>query len=80
MSIPDLKAAKLEDFFDVQVDGNMIHAQHLARTSVPDTFLMPAKLLGRADTRGCNRGCHLGGAARVRRELWPCDRRRVQGE
>ena len=25
-----LKAAKLNDFFDVQVDGNVIHAQHLA--------------------------------------------------
>ena len=30
-----LKAAKLDDFFEVQVDGNMIHAQHLARKTRP---------------------------------------------
>jgi beta-phosphoglucomutase family hydrolase len=41
-----LKAAKLDDFFDVQVDGNTIHAQHLAGKPAPDTFLMGAKLLG----------------------------------
>jgi len=41
-----LKAAKLEDFFDVLVDGNMIHAQHLSGKPAPDTFLMAAKLLG----------------------------------
>ena len=41
-----LKSAKLDDFFDVQVDGNMIHAQHLAGKPAPDTFLMAAKLLG----------------------------------
>ena len=40
------KAAKLEDFFDVQVDGNTIHAQHLAGKPAPDTFLTAAKLLG----------------------------------
>ena len=41
-----LKAAKLDHFFDVQVDGNTIHAQHLAGKPAPDTFLMAAKLLG----------------------------------
>lgn len=41
-----LKAVKLEHFFDVQVDGNTIHAQHLAGKPAPDTFLMAAKLLG----------------------------------
>jgi HAD superfamily hydrolase (TIGR01509 family) len=41
-----LKAVKLDLFFDVQVDGNTIHAQHLAGKPAPDTFLMAAKLLG----------------------------------
>jgi beta-phosphoglucomutase family hydrolase len=41
-----LKSAKLEGFFDAQVDGNTIHAQHLAGKPAPDTFLMGAKLLG----------------------------------
>jgi beta-phosphoglucomutase family hydrolase len=46
-----LKAAKLEDFFDVQVDGNMIHARHLAGKPAPDTFLTAAKVLGIEPTR-----------------------------
>src|SRR6516164_7322520 len=41
-----LKAAKLDAFFDVQVDGNMIQAQQLAGKPAPDTFLIAAKLLG----------------------------------
>src|SRR4029077_10875915 len=41
-----LKAAKLDDFFEVQVDGNTIHSQRLAGKPAPDTFLMAAKLLG----------------------------------
>ena len=41
-----LKAAKLDGVFDAQVDGNMIHARHLAGKPAPDTFLMGAKLLG----------------------------------
>jgi HAD superfamily hydrolase (TIGR01509 family) len=41
-----LKAAKLDHFFDVQVDGNVIHAQHLAGKPAPDTYLIAAKLLG----------------------------------
>jgi beta-phosphoglucomutase family hydrolase len=41
-----LKAAKLDHFFDVQVDGNIIHAEHLAGKPAPDTYLMAAKLLG----------------------------------
>jgi beta-phosphoglucomutase family hydrolase len=41
-----LKAAKLDHCFDVQVDGNVIHAQQLAGKPAPDTYLMAAKLLG----------------------------------
>src|SRR5262249_14011345 len=41
-----LEAAKLNAFFDVQVDGNMIDAQQLAGKPAPDTFLIAAKLLG----------------------------------
>ena len=41
-----LKAAKLDGVFDVQVDGNMIHAQKLAGKPAPDTYLTAAKLLG----------------------------------
>ena len=41
-----LKAAELDAFFDVRVDGNTIHAQHLAGKPAPDTFLLAAKLLG----------------------------------
>jgi beta-phosphoglucomutase family hydrolase len=40
-----LRAAKLDGVFDAQVDGNMIHARHLAGKPAPDTFLMGAKLL-----------------------------------
>ena len=40
-----LRAAKLEAFFDVQVDGNTILAEHLMGKPAPDTFLMAAKLL-----------------------------------
>ena len=46
-----LKAAKLDDLFEVQVDGNTIHAQRLAGKPAPDTFLMAAKLLGVEPTR-----------------------------
>src|SRR6516225_7719044 len=46
-----LKAAKLDAFFEVQVDGNMIQAQQLAGKPAPDTFLMAAKLLGVEPTR-----------------------------
>ena len=46
-----LKAAKLDTFFEAQVDGNMIHAQQLAGKPAPDTFLMAAKLLGVEPTR-----------------------------
>jgi len=41
-----LKAVKLDDFFDAQVDGNVIHARQLRGKPAPDTFLMAAKLLG----------------------------------
>jgi beta-phosphoglucomutase family hydrolase len=46
-----LKAVKLDAFFEVRVDGNMIHAQQLAGKPAPDTFLMAAKLLGVEPTR-----------------------------
>jgi beta-phosphoglucomutase family hydrolase len=41
-----LRAAKLDDFFGVRVDGNVIQAQRLSGKPAPDTFLMAAKLLG----------------------------------
>lgn len=41
-----LKAAKLDGFFDIRVDGNTILAEHLAGKPAPDTFLKAAKLLG----------------------------------
>ena len=46
-----LKAVKLDHFFDVQVDGNVIQAQHLAGKPAPDTYLMAARLLGVEPTR-----------------------------
>jgi beta-phosphoglucomutase family hydrolase len=41
-----LKSAELDKFFEVRVDGNMIHTQQLVGKPAPDTFLMAAKLLG----------------------------------
>jgi beta-phosphoglucomutase family hydrolase len=41
-----LKAAKLDKFFDVRVDGNVIQSQRLAGKPAPDTFLLAASLLG----------------------------------
>jgi beta-phosphoglucomutase-like phosphatase (HAD superfamily) len=41
----------LDHFFDVQVDGNVIHAQHLAGKPAPDTYLMAARLLGLEPSR-----------------------------
>jgi HAD superfamily hydrolase (TIGR01509 family) len=41
-----LKAVKLDACCDVQVDGNMIQAQHLGGKPAPDTYLIAAKLLG----------------------------------
>jgi HAD superfamily hydrolase (TIGR01509 family) len=46
-----LKAVKLDDFFDAQVDGNVIHARQLRGKPAPDTFLMAAQLLGVEPTR-----------------------------
>ena len=46
-----LKAAKLDDFFEVRVDGNTVREQHLAEKPAPDTFLMAAKLLRADPTR-----------------------------
>ena len=41
-----LRAARLDGFFDMRVDGNTILTEHLAGKPAPDTFLMAAKLLG----------------------------------
>jgi beta-phosphoglucomutase family hydrolase len=41
-----LDAAKLGEFFEVRVDGNVIEAQRLAGKPAPDTFLLAARLLG----------------------------------
>ena len=46
-----LRSVKLDTFFRVRVDGNMIHAQKLAGKPAPDTFLMAAKLLGVVPSR-----------------------------
>jgi beta-phosphoglucomutase family hydrolase len=46
-----LKAAKLDAFFEVRVDGNTIEAEQLAGKPAPDTFLMAARLLGVEPTR-----------------------------
>jgi HAD superfamily hydrolase (TIGR01509 family) len=46
-----LKSAKVNHFFDAQVDGNVIHAEHLAGKPTPDSYLMAAKLLGVASAR-----------------------------
>src|SRR6187397_1747348 len=46
-----LRSARLDAFFEVRVDGNMIHEQQLAGKPAPDTFLMAAKLLGVEPTR-----------------------------
>jgi len=43
-----LKAANLDDFFEVRVDGNTIKAKGLPGKPAPDTFLMAARLLGAA--------------------------------
>ena len=40
-----LRAAKLDAFFTVHVDGNVIHAQGLRGKPAPDTFLEAARLL-----------------------------------
>src|SRR3974377_2060409 len=41
-----LRAAKLDEFFKVRVDGNVIENQRLAGKPAPDTFLAAARLLG----------------------------------
>jgi beta-phosphoglucomutase family hydrolase len=46
-----LKAAKLDGFFEVRVDGNTIESERLAGKPAPDTFLMAARLLGVEPTR-----------------------------
>ena len=41
-----LSATKLDAFFEVRVDGNVIREQHLTGKPAPDMFLMAARLLG----------------------------------
>ena len=41
-----LSATKLDAFFEVRVDGNVIRTQHLTGKPAPDMFLMAARLLG----------------------------------
>jgi beta-phosphoglucomutase family hydrolase len=41
-----LRAANLDGFFEVRVDGNTIEVERLAGKPAPDTFLMAARLLG----------------------------------
>jgi beta-phosphoglucomutase-like phosphatase (HAD superfamily) len=60
-----LRATKLDAFFEVRVDGNVIRGQHLTGKPAPDMFLMAARLLGVEPARGRHRGCHLGSPGRV---------------
>ncbi len=46
-----LKAAKIEDLFNVRVDGNTILEQHLSGKPAPDSYLEGAKRLGVAPKR-----------------------------
>src|SRR5262249_1428862 len=41
-----LQAAKVEDFFDARVDGNVLVEQGLAGKPAPDSFLKAAEMLG----------------------------------
>jgi beta-phosphoglucomutase-like phosphatase (HAD superfamily) len=41
----------LDTLFEVHVDGDTMHAQHLAGKPAPDTFLAAAKLLGTEPAR-----------------------------
>jgi beta-phosphoglucomutase family hydrolase len=41
-----LRAARLHDLFDAQVDGNVAHAKGLAGKPAPDTYLEAARMLG----------------------------------
>ena len=41
-----LRATKLDKVFEVLVDGNALHEQHLAGKPAPDMFLLAAKRLG----------------------------------
>jgi beta-phosphoglucomutase family hydrolase len=46
-----LKAAKLDHFFKVRVDGDVMDAQSLAGKPAPDTYLAAVKLLGAEPSR-----------------------------
>jgi beta-phosphoglucomutase family hydrolase len=43
-----LRAARIEDLFDAQVDGIVAHARGLAGKPAPDTYLEAARMLGTA--------------------------------
>ena len=61
-----LRATKLDKVFEVLVDGNTLHEQHLAGKPAPDMFLLAAKLLGVEPRTGDrDRGRHIGGPGRV---------------
>jgi beta-phosphoglucomutase family hydrolase len=47
-----LRAAGLNGFFDVRVDGSKIVEEHLLGKPAPDAFLLAAKLLGIEPSRG----------------------------
>ena len=44
--VHDQNIKHLESLFDVRVDGNTIHTQHLGGKPAPDMFLAAARLLG----------------------------------
>lgn len=46
-----LQAAKVEDFFDARVDGDVLVRQNLAGKPAPDSFLKAAEMLGVAPDR-----------------------------
>src|SRR5262249_10179719 len=46
-----LRAARLDGFFNVRVDGNTIREQRLAGKPAPDTFLMAAEVFSVAPAR-----------------------------
>jgi len=41
-----LKAARLQDMFDAQVDGNVIDERHLPGKPAPDTYIEAGRMLG----------------------------------
>jgi len=75
-----LEGRQVDHFFDVQVDGNVIHAQHLAGKPAPDSYLTAAKLLGVEPARAIVVEDALSGVEAGRNEVRACNRRRAQGK